>query len=233
MEGPMSRRMKRPSPAMAVAMAALLVAVVGTAIAAPAAIRSALNKSEKKRIAKIANQQITKRAPGLSVAGAGTANSANLAQAVQNGAIGTAQMANGIPAASAYTTSQSIPNNTTTDLVLDNEHYDTANMHSNATDNFRITAPVDGIYAVSAQVAWDINPNGERILRLMLNGTDPIATVNQLPVTGAAQAQSVSAQVELDAGDHIVTEVHQNSGGSLGLSGPIGASVQVTWQAPG
>ena len=131
--GRMEKYAVRQDRAEVLGVAALLVAVVGTAIAAPAAIRSALNKSEKKRIAKIANQQITKRAPGLSVAGAGTANSANLAQAVQNGAIGTAQMANGIPAASAYTTSQSIPNNTTTDLVLDNEHYDTANMHSNAT----------------------------------------------------------------------------------------------------
>ena len=54
-------RIKRPSPALVVAMLALVAA-----IAVPA---FALTKSEKRVIKKIANAQITKRAPGLAAVG--------------------------------------------------------------------------------------------------------------------------------------------------------------------
>lgn len=232
----MKKRMKRPSPAMIVAMAALLVAVAGTAIAAPAAIQSALNKSDKKQIKKIAtsqaNKQISKRAAGLSVASANTANSADIAKAVPNGAIGTGQLASTIPAASAYTTGQSITSGSHATLALNSEDYDTADMHDNVFDNSRITAPVNGIYAVSALVEWEANTSGARLLRLMENGTDPIATVNQPPVT-AATAQSVTAYVALAAGEYVEVLVFQDSGGPLDLSPPQGASLQLTWQAPG
>jgi hypothetical protein len=85
----MSRfRNARPSPAMIVAVAALVVAVVGTAMAAPTAIESVLNKKEKKQTKAIAknqaNNQITQRAPGLSVANANQANTATSAQTAAN-----------------------------------------------------------------------------------------------------------------------------------------------------
>src|SRR5215207_8290052 len=76
------RRLKErmPSPAMTVAGAALIIALAGTAMAAPTALKSVLNKQEKKQVKKIAknqaNNQITQRAPGLSVANANTANTA-------------------------------------------------------------------------------------------------------------------------------------------------------------
>jgi hypothetical protein len=72
----------RPSPAMLVAFAALVAALVGTAVAG-VATPSKLNGKERKQVAKIArkeaDKQITKRAPGLSVAVASTASSANSA----------------------------------------------------------------------------------------------------------------------------------------------------------
>jgi hypothetical protein len=59
---------------MIVAVAALSLALVGTAVAGPDAITSAVTKSKVKKIAKKqANKQITKRAPGLSVLEAETA----------------------------------------------------------------------------------------------------------------------------------------------------------------
>jgi hypothetical protein len=80
----------RPSPPMAVAIAALVVAIAGTAMAAPTAINSVLNKNEKKQTKAIAknqaNQQIDNRAPGLSVGTAGLANS------VAGNAISSAQV---------------------------------------------------------------------------------------------------------------------------------------------
>jgi hypothetical protein len=65
------RSMRRPSPAMVVSILALIFAVSGTAIAA-----SALTKAEKKQVKKIASNQVKALAPGLSVARAGTADSA-------------------------------------------------------------------------------------------------------------------------------------------------------------
>ena len=73
---------RRPSPAMMVALAALIVAVTSTAIATPIAVKS-LEKKEKRVIKKIArnkaNQAIDQRAPGLFVGGANTAGVANTA----------------------------------------------------------------------------------------------------------------------------------------------------------
>ena len=75
------RRLKgrMPSPAMTVAGVALIIALAGTAMAAPTAIKSVLDKKEKKQVKNIAKNQINKLGPGLSVASAKTADSANTA----------------------------------------------------------------------------------------------------------------------------------------------------------
>jgi hypothetical protein len=62
----------RPSASMIVAGVALVAALAGTAIAAPQAVESILNKKEKKQTRNIAKQEITKAAPGLSVKNAST-----------------------------------------------------------------------------------------------------------------------------------------------------------------
>ena len=81
----MSLTRSRPSPAMIVAVLALTLALAGSAIAAPDASLTALSKAQVKRIAKkVANKQITKRAPGLSVAHAKTADNATNAQNATN-----------------------------------------------------------------------------------------------------------------------------------------------------
>ncbi len=62
----------RPSPAMIVALIALLVALAGTAVATT----SKLSGSQAKQVIKLVNKRITKRAPNLSVAHALTADNA-------------------------------------------------------------------------------------------------------------------------------------------------------------
>ena len=74
MMGRVKLKLGRPSPSMAVAGAALVVALAGTAIAGPLAIKSALNKQEKSQVKKIAKNQVNKLAPGLSVAKAADAD---------------------------------------------------------------------------------------------------------------------------------------------------------------
>lgn len=71
---------RRPSPAMLVAIAALVAAVGGTAIAGPLASKSALSKKEKKQVKKIAKSEITTAAPGLSVANSSAVGNAPLAE---------------------------------------------------------------------------------------------------------------------------------------------------------
>jgi hypothetical protein len=65
---------------MIVAMVALVVALAGTAMAAPTAIKSILNKKEKKQAKNIAKNQVNALAPGLSVKHANTAGSADSAK---------------------------------------------------------------------------------------------------------------------------------------------------------
>jgi hypothetical protein len=78
---------RRPSPAMVVACTALIVALAGTAVAAPVAIES-LTKKEKKKVRKIAtekaNEAIDERAPGLAVGSAGFAANAGSASFAAN-----------------------------------------------------------------------------------------------------------------------------------------------------
>jgi hypothetical protein len=63
-------RLKRPSPAMIVASVALVVAATGTAVATT----SKLTGPEVRKVVKIVNRRITKRAPALSVAHARSAD---------------------------------------------------------------------------------------------------------------------------------------------------------------
>jgi hypothetical protein len=71
-------RRRKPSPAMLVAIVALVFALAGSTAAGVATI-SVLNKKEKKQVRNIAKDEIGKAAPGLSVASAETANRANTA----------------------------------------------------------------------------------------------------------------------------------------------------------
>jgi hypothetical protein len=67
-------RRARPSPAIVVAVLALVAAVAGTAVAAnPSATSSAINK---KKVKKIAKKQVNKLAPSLAVAEADEAEEA-------------------------------------------------------------------------------------------------------------------------------------------------------------
>ena len=60
---------KRPSAPMVLSIIAVVFSLAGTGVASVATI-SALNKKEKKQTRNIADSEITKKAPGLSVANA-------------------------------------------------------------------------------------------------------------------------------------------------------------------
>src|SRR5262245_33863827 len=122
---------RRPSPAMIVALAALVVALAGTAMAAPTAIKSILNKKEKKQVKNISKNQVNALAPGLSVKHANTAGSADSAKRADTSsntdAIGGVELKDIAVAKSANPGAQCDPSNTTfvdcatVDLTLPHE----------------------------------------------------------------------------------------------------------------
>ncbi len=89
----LNRLKAHASPAMIVAVAALVVALGGTAVGSVATI-SALSKKEKKQTRNIAGQEIDKKAPSLAVASANSANTAASADVAKN-VFGESQGVNG------------------------------------------------------------------------------------------------------------------------------------------
>jgi hypothetical protein len=101
-----AHRPSRPSPALIVAVTALVFAIAGTAIAGP----SALSKITRGKVKTIAAKQIEEAAPGLSVAEAKKADTATNATTAANA--NSAKIATNIIAANVLgngTTLGSIP----------------------------------------------------------------------------------------------------------------------------
>jgi len=156
---------------------------------------------------------------------------------VTNGSLGTGELSHAIPAARVTRTSaQSIPDSLNTSLAFDQERYDAAGVHDNATNNSRLTAPVTGIYAVTAQFTWGGSAGaGSRFAGVMKNGSTLIARSQEL---AGNDDENITTQVLLAAGDYVEVVVLQTSGSSLtvaanGLAQQITPEFSMTWLAPG
>ena len=77
-------RMFRPSPATAIAVAALVIGLAGAAVAEPGA---GISKLSAKKVKNIANAQIAKQAPSLSVASATSADPRMFAHVTASGGV--------------------------------------------------------------------------------------------------------------------------------------------------
>jgi len=132
------------------------------------------------------------------------------------------------------TTSQSIANNTATNISFTTESWDTANFHStNSTD---AVAPVDGVYLITGSVVFQSNATGYRELTLTANSS-AIADDQRNPVSGgASDFLSLATAFRLQAGDVVRMSVLQNSGGSLTVIASSGAEtspeLSMTWLGP-
>ncbi|MGH2965001.1 MAG: hypothetical protein ACRDMH_06435 [Solirubrobacterales bacterium] len=156
---------------------------------------------------------------------------------VANGSLGTGELSHAIPAARVTRTSaQSIPDSLNTSLAFNQERYDAAGVHDNATNNSRLTAPVTGIYAVTAQFTWGGSAGaGSRFAGVMRNGSTLIARSQEL---AGDDDENITTQVLLAAGDYVEVQVLQTSGGNLpvaanGLAQQITPEFSMTWLAPG
>jgi hypothetical protein len=102
------------------------------------------------------------------------------------------------------------------------EVFETVPMHSQtcpgAGTPSRLTAPIPGLYEVSASVVWNNTPTGTRFLGVRKNGdNDQIPVASRIPASADAPEQSVTTLVSLAQGDYLEVVVSQNSGSSVTL----------------
>jgi hypothetical protein len=112
-------------------------------------------------------------------------------------------------------TTQSIPNNTTTAITWDSEQLDTNGFHSTVTNTSRITIPSGkaGKYLIIGQISWDANTTGYRNTHLDLNGVN--VRINAMQAVANYPSQQIqSAILNLTVGDYLEMATEQNSGGA-------------------
>ena len=181
---------RRPSPSMIVASTALIIALAGTAMAAPTAIKSVLDKKEKKQVKNIANKRITKRAPGLSVANA--TNAQNAANAARLGG--------------------AAPGECQTGWLKSSVVVDTSGL-TDATPDATVPGAFD--CASKAADAVTIHRIGTGRYTLTLAGLNSGVAISSSANVGGAAANVVTAASEVDAQGKVNLNVWNNGDAAL------------------
>src|SRR5581483_8429754 len=114
-----------------------------------------------------------------------------------------------------HSTTQSIPDNTSTALLFNSEDYDVGGLHDTGSNTSRLTAVVDGLYDVKGLAYFASNTTGYREVLIRKNGSTFYSQAIQAPVTGIATAIPTAAELALVAGDYVELVVVQTSGGAL------------------
>jgi hypothetical protein len=156
---------------------------------------------------------------------------------VRNGSLGTVEQGT-VPAARATSTAiQVTQDEVETTISLNSEVFDTANIHQNATNNSRLTAPVSGIYQINARVKWSFDGGGAyRRLSIRRNGDggDYIAEDNRTRTIDEDLRQNLSTLATLDAGEYIELRVRQDTGTTLPILPAAGIAPELSmyWVGP-
>jgi hypothetical protein len=141
---------------------------------------------------------------------------------IVNGSIDSTELATVPSVRVRRTATQTIANNTPTDISFTSETWDTANFHS--TNDTRLFAPVDGIYLITAEVLFSGGSTGLRELQVVRNNTLPIAVDDRDVQSSASDFLNVTTAYRLAAGDDIRVRVLQNSGGSITIFNSSGGA---------
>lgn len=194
--------LSRPSPAMIVAVVALVFAMGGTALAVVG-----LNGKQKRQVRSLANQQINKKAPKLSVANAKHADDADTVagEALNTFTIGRSTTGACDPASAAFvdcgTVQLNLPRNGRV-LIVATAGFDGANSNAGYRGDCRLTA--DGT-VVGAQIS---------------NGAAGVGAVQGVGFNGNSQAGTALSAVTgpLKAGTHDFALTCNQAGGSVEFS---------------
>lgn len=112
---------------------------------------------------------------------------------------------------------QTINNDVTTVISWDVEGYDTANYHSNVTNNSRLTAPQTGYYRITSTLEWGTDTNGVRFVFYSVNG-GTAQKLNSAPApTGINGVVGGSVERLLNAADYVEILGRHGSAGNLGI----------------
>lgn len=115
-------------------------------------------------------------------------------------------------------TTQSIPNATPTVLVFNAEYFDTDAMHdSSGSYPSRLTATTIGKYVVTANVGFDANATGTRMVGIKLNGSTYVAQQTWAGFAGDSNIVSLTATISMNVGDYVELFAYQTSGGALNI----------------
>jgi hypothetical protein len=170
--------------------------------------------------AKIANDTITATQIAADAIGSSElANNAVDTAAIAASAVTIAKLAAPPMCQFHMTALQTIPDGAWTSIIgaTPVEDWDTDTMHDQVTNPGRITATTAGKYAITAGVLWESNINGQRGIRLRVNGTtvhdltkgDLIKELTVDPVMNASKT------LALAAADYVELQVFHNRGANL------------------
>jgi len=111
---------------------------------------------------------------------------------------------------------QTIPHNVGTLIEFNTEYYDTNDMHSNVTNNTRVTIKKTGYYMVCGQVTFSPNAVGRRTVIIKKNAGYGWAKNEESSPSGVYETNiNFVIIMNLNEGDYLTLEVGQTSGGNL------------------
>jgi hypothetical protein len=153
---------------------------------------------------------------------------------IANGAVTPAKQG-AIPHVELFTTNaQTFATGSAEPVVWENELEDEFGMH-NGIDNTIVTAPIDGVYAISASVAWATQPAGIRIVELLAGSplNRRISSAQADPVQNSQTIMNVAGTTRLAAGNTVSVSAYQNSLNPVDvLSLGNSTRLQMTWVGP-
>ncbi len=113
---------------------------------------------------------------------------------------------------------ESIPNTGVTAVTFDSTLYDNASIHSNTSNNTRLTAPLAGLYDIVGEVVWESDPTGDRRLVIRRNGVHNLAADFVAADPASQTAQEIVTQARLNAGDYVELFAGQSTASFLDVS---------------
>jgi hypothetical protein len=152
------------------------------------------------------------------------------ANEIQANSVGASEIGS-LPSAWVFSgANQSVPNNAFGPIQsFDAEFYDPQSMHSPASPT-KLSAPVSGIYLITAEITWDISAAGTvRAAWVISNSSGFLQSDFRSPVTGNGTTNNLSIPFLLNAGEYVEIYVFQDSGGPLNTMSGTLTNFTLTW----